>query len=173
MPAPSSQKTFSLLLESLSLKDLPRTGWIFAKAPHESVADHSFGAAVIALALARMEGLNPEDEAALLRRALLHDLHEARIGDLTPSQKRRIKPDEAGVERKMLKGTLFEKEITLLRSKKLAILADDADKLDMLFRTVENANKGNKNMQSFIKSALGEIKSKSGKKLAKMALGSS
>jgi putative hydrolases of HD superfamily len=168
--AASEKMTFSPLLEAFSLKNLPRTGWVIAKAPRESVADHSFGATVIALGLARMEKLDPDEEAALLRRALLHDLHEARIGDLTPEQKRKERPDEAKVEGEMLTGTVLEEEIALLRGKKLALLAQDADKLDMLFRAIENANGGNLNMDPFINSALGQIKSKSGKRLAKMAL---
>ena len=172
MAKPSDEKTFALLLESLSLKNLPRTGWMIAKAPRESVAGHSFGATAIALVLARMEGLGGPEEAALLRRVLLHDLHEARIGDLIPSQKRKLKPDEAKVELEMLHGTLLEREAALLAKKggKLAVLAHDADKLDMLLRAIENANAGNRNMRPFIDSALKQIRSKSGKKLKKMAL---
>ena len=93
MANPSDEKTFSLLFESLSLKKLPRMGWLIEKAPHESLADHSFGAAIIALALARMEGLGEAEEAALVRRALLHDLHESRIGDLTRLQRLYVKAD--------------------------------------------------------------------------------
>jgi putative hydrolase of HD superfamily len=169
MPKP---KPHSLLLEALSLKNLPRTGWVITKAPNESVAAHSFGVAVIALALARMEYLSAKDEASLLRLALLHDLHEARIGDLVPSEKRKIKPNEAKVEKEMMAGTPFEQELALLRNKKgkLAVLLKDADKLDMLFRAVENRKRGNKNMQQFIGSAMRQIKSESGKELAKLVL---
>ena len=116
--------------------------------------------------------MSASDEAALVRLALLHDLHEARIGDLVPSQKARIKPDEAKVEREMLSGTLFAKEAALLSRKgRLHTLAADADKLDMLFRAVENRKGGSARMQVFIDSALSQIKSKSGKELARLALG--
>jgi putative hydrolase of HD superfamily len=169
---PSDKKTHELLLEAFSLKNLPRTGWVLRKAPRESVAEHTYGVAIIALALARMEKLGAKDEAALLRLALLHDLHEARLGDLVPSQKKKLQPDEAKVEREMLSGTLFEKDIKLLANKgKLFTLANDADRLDMLFRAIENKNGGSARMQEFIDSALRQIKSKSGKKLAKLALG--
>jgi len=168
---PSHKKTHALLLEALSLKNLLRTGWRLRGAPRESVAEHTYGAAIIALMLARMEKLKAADEAALVRIALLHDLHEARIGDLVPSQKARIKPDEAKTEREMLTGTLFEKESKLLANKgKLFTLANDADRLDMLFRALENRQKGSKRMQVFIDSALRGIKSKSGKKIARLAL---
>ena len=168
---PSGKKTHALLLEALSLKNLARTGWVLRGAARESVAEHTYGTAIVALVLARMEKLKASDEAALVRIALLHDLHEARIGDLVPSQKRKAKPDEAKVERVMLSGTLFEKETTLLRKKgRLRTLANEADRLDMLFRAVENKSGGSARMQEFIDSALSQIKSKSGKKLSRLAL---
>ena len=168
----SGKKTHALLLEALSLKNLARAGWVLRTGPRESVAEHTYGVAIIALVLSRMEKLSASDEAALVRLALLHDLHEARIGDLVPSQKARIKPDEAKVEREMLSGTLFAKEAALLSRKgRLHTLAADADKLDMLFRAVENRKGGSARMQVFIDSALSQIKSKSGKELARLALG--
>ncbi len=166
----SDEKTFSLLFESLSLKKLPRMGWLIERAPHESLADHSFGAAIIALALARMEGLGEKDEAALLRRALLHDLHEARVGDLSRLQRQYVKADYGRAEKEMLEGTHLEPEIGLLGDERLAALSHDADKLDMLFQAIDYANAGNGNMQRFIDAALEQIKSPSGKKLAKLAL---
>lgn len=166
--------TTNLILESLSLKNLARTGWVLRGAPRESVAEHTYGTAIIALILARMEKLPAKDEASLLRLALLHDLHEARIGDLVPEQKRKLKPDERKVEREMLSGTLLEREIALLAGKscgrRVLALARDSDRLDMLFRAIENEKKGSKRMQEFMDSAQKQIKSKSGKRLAKMAL---
>ena len=171
MAKPSERKTFGLLFESLSLKKLPRMGWLIEKAPRESLADHSFGAAIIALALARMEKLSGQDEAALLRRALLHDLHEARVGDLSRLQRQYVKADYERAEKEMLSGTHLEPEAGLLKGERLAILCKDADKLDMLFQAIDYANAGNRNMQRFIDAALEQIKSPSGKKLAKLALG--
>jgi putative hydrolase of HD superfamily len=170
MAKPSDEKTFSLLFESLSLKKLPRMGWLIEKAPHESLADHSFGAAIIALALARMEGLSEKDEAALLRRALLHDLHEARVGDLSRLQRQYVKADYSRAEKEMLEGTHLGPEIGLLQSERLASLSHDADKLDMLFQAIDYQNAGNMNMQRFIDAALEQIKSKSGRGLARLAL---
>ena len=170
MRKPSDEKTFSLLFEALSLKKLPRMGWLIEGAPHESIADHSFSTATIALALARMEGLSAQDEAALVRRALLHDLHEARVGDLSRLQRQYITGDLKRAERDMLEGTHLEQEIALLKGEKLSVLSHDADKLDMLFQAIDYQNAGNKNMQRFIDAALEQVKSKSGKKLAKLAL---
>ena len=168
---PSNKKTHALLLEALSLKNLPRTGWVLRGASRESVAEHTYGTAIIALVLSRMEKLSADDEAALLRIALLHDLHEARIGDLVPSQKKKLQPDEAKVEREMLNGTLLAPEAKLLSKKgRLCTLANDADRLDMLFRALENKKGGSARMSEFIDSALRQVKSRSGKKLARLAL---
>lgn len=69
------------------LKGLPRTGWLEAgvEGP-ETVAEHSFRTAVLAMVLADLRGL---DAGKAMRMALIHDLAEAKTGDLTPEQRRR------------------------------------------------------------------------------------
>jgi putative hydrolases of HD superfamily len=76
----------SILADLQRLKRLDRTGWVLrGLAPGaESVAAHSYGVAVAAMLLAdrvraRGVGLNVE---RVLRLALLHDLAEARTGDM-------------------------------------------------------------------------------------------
>src|SRR5206468_12394397 len=64
------------------LKTLRRAGWVRAGVPEpESVADHTYRVAVMALLIGPRLGLNVD---RLVQLALLHDLAEARIGDLTP-----------------------------------------------------------------------------------------
>lgn len=167
---PSDERTFRLLLDALTLKHLSRKGWVLRDAPRESVGEHTFGVAIIALALAKMEGLSQQDEALLLKAALLHDLHEAKLGDLVPEEKKRMKPDEEGTEKEMAAGTHLEGELPFSLPARLAVLLTDADKLDMLFRAIENANSGSQKMGEFVSSALQQIKSPSGRKLASLAL---
>lgn len=65
------------------LKRLERAGWVRAGVPDpESVADHSYRVALLALLLAPRLGVETEKT---LKIALLHDLAEARVGDLTPA----------------------------------------------------------------------------------------
>ena len=67
------------------LKRTQRTGWIEVGIYRpESVADHSFRTAFLCMLYADMEAL---DTLKLLRMALIHDIPEAIIGDLMPSQK--------------------------------------------------------------------------------------
>jgi putative hydrolase of HD superfamily len=70
------------LLEVLALKALPRTGWVRRGMAHpESVAAHSHGVTWLVLALLPEE----LDLRLALSYAVLHDLPECRVGDLTPS----------------------------------------------------------------------------------------
>ena len=76
----------SLLADLQRLKRLDRTGWVLrGLAPGaESVAAHSYGVAVTAMLLAdevRARGVGLDVER-VLRLALLHDLAEARTGDM-------------------------------------------------------------------------------------------
>ena len=67
------------------LKRTQRTGWVEVGVYQpESVADHTFRTAFLCMLYADMESLDP---LKLLRMALIHDLPEAIIGDLMPSQK--------------------------------------------------------------------------------------
>ena len=69
------------LVEALGLKAVDRAGWLRVGLERpESVAAHSWGVAWLALALC------PEhlDLRRVLALAVLHDLPEVRVGDLTP-----------------------------------------------------------------------------------------
>lgn len=95
------ERLLELLLEAATLKRMPRTGWGMRGVPHvESVAEHSFGVAFLALAL--VEALQaggaagaedePLDREKVLIMALLHDLAEVRLTDL-PSTAVRLIPE--------------------------------------------------------------------------------
>lgn len=75
--------TLAFLLRAEALKDQPRRGWLRAGlARPESVADHAWGVALLALVLA------PQtlDRARAVELALLHDVCEAVVGDLVPGE---------------------------------------------------------------------------------------
>jgi len=71
----------------LSLKLLPRTGWLQrGQRDPESIAEHSYAVAALALLVGDMHpGL---DRGRLLAIALLHDTAEALVGDLPASARR-------------------------------------------------------------------------------------
>lgn len=64
------------------LKTLPRKGWVIRGIPNpESVADHMYRSQFVAYDLAKILG---EDPVACAFMMMVHDLAEARVGDLTP-----------------------------------------------------------------------------------------
>jgi putative hydrolase of HD superfamily len=71
----------------LHLKRIRRAGWARVGVPNpESVADHVFAAALLAWRIARDQPDVDENRVVLM--ILLHDFHEARLGDIpTPTKK--------------------------------------------------------------------------------------
>lgn len=68
------------------LKELRRTGWVERGVKEaESVAAHSYSVVFLSVLLADLRGLDVGEAA---RMALLHDLPEAVLGDLTPRMKK-------------------------------------------------------------------------------------
>ena len=73
----------SFFQKVLMLKTIPRQGWkekLEINHP-ESVADHSYTVTAMSMVLSDLEGLNTEK---IIKMALLHDLAESVIGDITP-----------------------------------------------------------------------------------------
>lgn len=71
------------------LKCIRREGWVTQVGINnpESVADHTFRTAILTMCISDMRGLNTDKLVAM---ALLHDVHEAIIGDYDLTQKKRI-----------------------------------------------------------------------------------
>lgn len=65
------------------LKNLPRSGWVLRGVPGpESVSDHMWRMAIICMLLPKNDSF---DRNKCIRMALIHDIGEAIIGDITPS----------------------------------------------------------------------------------------
>jgi putative hydrolases of HD superfamily len=137
------------LFEMGQLKQLPRSGWLLLGVPlPESVAEHSFRAAMTGMILAAVSGADVSRTAAL---CLFHDGHETRIGDVpsvgrayvstaTPevvtAQQTRGMPESAA---RALQDLTTEYEANQTAE---AQLAHDADKLEMLAQAVEYQAQG-------------------------------
>ena len=73
----------ALLEESIRLKEIVRAGWVRAGiGTPESVADHSWGMALLAIVLCP----DDLDRERVLALAIVHDLAEVRVGDITPDE---------------------------------------------------------------------------------------
>ncbi len=132
------------LLLAGKLKTLPRTGWVESgvESP-ESVADHSYRTALTAMVLSDELGL---DTCRVMRMALLHDLAEAEIGDITPMMKQdnHIEQENQTMEKILsqfsepLRGLYWATWQEYQRSESLeSVLVHDADKIDMVLQAYE------------------------------------
>lgn len=142
-PDPSNLTDF--LLESMKLKDIPRTGWRRIGIPTgESVADHVFGVALLAYVLGDARGMN---KGRLIKMALIHDLPEARTGDIPPSsgsnqQEKLIKESRSmqGIVKSLPAGLREEvsdlwREYALGETREASFLRE-LDKLEMAFQAL-------------------------------------
>lgn len=176
MARPSQAKELeglaTFIYEVGQLKRVPRSGWSLLGIDNpESVADHSFRAALIAFLLARMEGGDP-GRAVLL--ALVHDLLEARTNDrhrlaqlyfseftpdLVDDLSARL-PDEMRVELRSMLNELTEGETTEAK------VAHDADRIEGIFQAREYRGKGPQPiMDQWMDALLEEVETSSGRRL--------
>lgn len=134
------------------LQGLQRTGWLEVGVEKpESVAEHSYRTTILAMVLADLQGLDAEK---VMRMALLHDIAEAEMGDITPDQKRSRgsafeREEEDAMTRilAMLPETLAERYQLIWdeyreAASREAETAVQADKIDMLLRALEYEEKG-------------------------------
>jgi len=85
-PGPDSRSLLQFFLLAGRLKGEKRRGWMkkLGMEHPESVADHSFRTAVMAMFVSDARGL---DTGRAVRLALLHDLPEALVGDAMPEER--------------------------------------------------------------------------------------
>ncbi len=162
--ATEPSKVIAFLAELQRLKAVPRTGWLLRGVRDvESVADHSYGVALIAMLLADLaqaRGFEPDVEK-VLRMALLHDLTEARTGDLPNTIKRHFDrkslraADESIADEILLGLGALGEEYQLLwreyeeRQTLEARIVKAADKLDLLLQAREYEKGGSRNLHEF------------------------
>lgn len=159
-----------LLFEAKILKNIPRTGFAFLGAGRESVAEHSFTAAFIAFVMSRME---PEvDGHRLVSMCLLHDLPEARIGDLNYVQKKYVTADEDRAIADVVENLPFENDIAELlaefngQQSREARLAHDADQLAFILDLKSISDVGGKTPEKWLPVVRKRLKTELGKNLA-------
>ena len=163
------------------LKRTPRTGW--TKYPEitskvESVADHSFRIALMAFVfgLQQQQGEGSLDVQKLVTIALVHDISESIVGDITPhcgiskEEKNRLEV-EAMQKFKDALGDVAGETIEALwleyenGSSREARVVKELDKLEMLLQASEYENEHKDvDLTEFYSSCDGSFKSESGKR---------
>ncbi|MFE7593021.1 HD family hydrolase [Kitasatospora sp. NPDC057512] len=169
--------TASYLFEAGMLKRAKRQGWWIAgvKDP-ESVAEHSFRTGVIGAVLAMMEGADPAKVALL---CLFHDTQETRVSDIPHISRRylaaasneRVTADQVSAAHPAVVAGLQALVEEYENAENLEVtVAHDADKLECLIQAVEYREQGYQNVQPWIDSSLGSLKTESARALAEAAL---
>ncbi|MFF3066963.1 HD family hydrolase [Kitasatospora sp. NPDC057936] len=169
--------TAGYLFEAGMLKRAKRSGWWIAgvKDP-ETIAEHSFRTGVVGAVLAMMEGADPAKVALL---CLFHDTQETRVGDiphigrryLTAASNERVTADQVSAAHPAVVAGVqaIVEEYENAESPEV-IVAHDADKLECLIQAVEYREQGYQNVQPWIDSSLGSLKTESARTLAEAAL---
>lgn len=162
------------LFEVGMLKRTPRSGWQFLGAGSESVAEHVFRVAMIAFVLARLEGDVDADHVVSL--ALMHDLPEARTGDLNYVNQKYVTADEARAGDDMSAGLPFADELRGLLEEYRAedtpesLVAHDADQLEMLLELKEHLDRGIQGASDWIPFLLRRLRTENARDLAQRIL---
>ena len=152
------EKIIRFFEEVNSLKRIKRSGWIVDKVKNpESVAEHSFRTALMCIFLGRGRNLNME---RLLKMVLIHDIGEAKIGDIitywrydkAKSRNEKIKKERKALN-EMLLGLENRDEIFSLweefenQKTEEAKFVKQIERLEMSLQALEYEKEGNKNIK--------------------------
>ncbi|MFJ4674960.1 HD family hydrolase [Kitasatospora sp. NPDC088783] len=169
--------TAGYLFETGMLKRAKRSGWwiVGVKDP-ETIAEHSFRTGIIGAVLAMMEGADPAKVALL---CLFHDTQETRVSDiphigrryLTAASNERVTADQVSAAHPAVVAGVqaIVEEYENAESLEVTV-AHDADKLECLIQAVEYREQGYQNVQPWIDSSFGNLKTESARILAEAAL---
>ena len=159
-----------LLFEARMLKEIPRSGFQFLGAGRESVAEHVYAAAFTAYVLSQ---LSPDvDALKLISMCLVHDLAEARIGDLNSVNKAYVHPDEPRAVADAIRGLPFGEQLKALIEEynagvsPEARLARDADQISLILELKDLDDIGYRPPQDWLPHVLGRLQTETGKTLA-------
>ncbi len=160
----------NFLFEVGMLKKTPRTGFQFLGSGEESVAEHILKTIFIGYALCKLE--SDVDELKVLKMCLIHDLPEARTGDMNYVNKKYVMVDEEKAVRELTETLFFGDDIKSVidefneKKSKEALIAQDADQLSLIFQLKECGDQGNKYSKEWINFAVRRLFTSTAKKMA-------
>jgi len=160
----------NFLFEVGMLNKTPRTGFQFLGSGKESVAEHILRTLFIGYSLCK---LDPSvDELKVLRMCLVHDLPEARTGDMNYMYKKYVTVDEEKAVRELTENLPFGDEIKSVlaefneKKTRESLLAHDADQLGLILLLKEYGDLGNKYSREWLDYAVRRLCTDEGRKLA-------
>jgi putative hydrolase of HD superfamily len=163
-----------LLFEAKILKEIPRSGYQFLGVGKESVAEHSFCTTFIGYVMSQLEA--EIDALKLISMCLIHDLPEARVGDLNTVHKQYVTADETQALEDATRGIAFGQNLKDLMREynegltKEARLAHDADQLALILELKDLMDVGYKPPSSWIENVIKRVKTETGQKIAQTVM---
>lgn len=163
-----------LLFEAKILKKIPRSGFHFLGAGKESVAEHVFITTFIAYIMSKI--MPDVDALRLITMCLVHDLTEARTGDLNYVQKKYVSAEENRALKDAIRDIPFGDSLVDLINEfhegksAEAELAHDADQLALILELKSLVDIGYKAPEKWLPFVLDRLKTKTGKKLSESIL---
>jgi len=152
------------------LQKTPRSGFQFLGSGCESVAEHVLRTIFIGYTLCKLEpGVN---ESRVLKLCLVHDLPEARTGDMNYVNKKYVAVDEKKAVNELTDTLSFGKDIKQAieefneKKTRESIIAHDADQLALILQLKEYSDLGNKYSKEWIDFAIKRLCTNTAKKLA-------
>ena len=173
-------RAIDFLTVARGLKTTKRTGWVKQEVPQvESVADHSWRISLMAM-IASNKSKNSVDTNKCIKMALVHDLAESTVGDITPhcgvsdTDKHHLELDAMNRMTTKLGNLLGGDEILSLWKEyeggttEEARLVKDLDKLEMILQAQEYESDGGngKSLDQFFTSTRGKWRTKLGESWA-------
>jgi len=161
----------NFLFEAGMLKRTPRSGFQFLGSGAESVAEHIFRTTYIGFALGKLA--KNIDVDRLIRMCLFHDLPESRTGDLNYVNKKYVDANEKKALEDLAKTLPFGDEIKELVLEFIdgkteeALLARDADQLEMILALKEYKDLGNKYADEWLEFSLKRLRTDAARELAR------
>ena len=157
------------LFEVGMLSRTPRSGYQFLGSGRESVAEHILRTVFVGYALCKMD--KSLDEQRVLKMCILHDLPEARTGDMNYVNKKYVHVNEEKAILELTENLFFGADIKGAidefnrKETRESITARDADQIALILQLKECGDLGNKYSEEWINYAVQRLSTENGKKL--------
>ncbi|KAF9680612.1 hypothetical protein SADUNF_Sadunf06G0139800 [Salix dunnii] len=158
-PSPSPSSAIDFLSLCHRLKTTKRAGWVKRdiKGP-ESISDHMYRMGLMALIAPDIPGI---DRDKCVKMAIVHDIAEAIVGDITPSDGV-PKEEKSRKEREALEHIELWNEYEE-NSTPEAKIVKDFDKVEMILQALEYENEQGRDLEEFFQSTAGKLQTEVGK----------
>ena len=160
----------NFLFEVGMLSRTPRSGYQFLGSGKESVAEHILRTVFVGYTLCKMD--DSLDEPRVLKMCVLHDLPEARTGDMNYVNKKYVDVDEEKAVLELTGSLFFGADIKAAidefnrKETKEALIARDADQIALILQLKECGDLGNKYSEEWISFAVQRLTTENGRKLS-------